>query len=188
MMHTLFPDDTILPEGFRYVPDFISESEESELLQVISTIELHTFVFQGFEAKRKSASFGFDYHLDSRKLKQGAPIPAGFHPLVNKVRTYLSLDTEIGELLVLQYPEGAVINWHRDAPPFDVIIGISLLADCTFRLRPHDKTKRRRNAVIQVPIKRRSLYVMQGPARSDWQHSTAPAKTLRYSITLRTLR
>jgi alkylated DNA repair dioxygenase AlkB len=188
MMHTLFPDDTILPEGFRYVPDFISESEESELLQVISTIELHTFVFQGFEAKRKSASFGFDYHFDSRKLKQGAPIPAGFHPLVNKVRTYLSLDTEIGELLVLQYPEGAVINWHRDAPPFDVIIGISLLADCTFRLRPHDKTKRRRNAVIQVPIKRRSLYLMQGPARSDWQHSTAPAKTLRYSITLRTLR
>jgi alkylated DNA repair dioxygenase AlkB len=188
MMHTLFPDVMTLPDGFLYVTDFISENEEIDLLKVISTIELHTFVFQGFEAKRKSASFGFDYHFDSRKLMQGAPIPAGFQPLINKVRTYLSLDREIGELLVLQYPEGAVINWHRDAPPFDVIMGISLLADCTFRLRPHDKTKRGRHTVIQVPIKRRSLYVMQGPARSEWQHSTAPAKALRYSITLRTLR
>lgn len=102
-----------------------------------------------------------DYHFDSRQLTRGAAIPAGFQPLIGKVTSHLSLQKEIGELLVLEYLEGAVINWHRDAPPFDVIVGISLFSDCTFMLRPHDKAKRSRKAIIRVPIERRSLYVMQ---------------------------
>ncbi len=187
-MNTLFPDQPTLPEGFMYVPEFISQQEEHELLGVISTIELQTFIFQGFEAKRKSASFGVDYHFDSRKLAPGQPIPSGFHPLIDKVKNDLALDKEIAELLVLEYPEGAVINWHRDAPPFDTIIGISLLSDCIFKLRPYEKSKQSRSAIISLPVHRRSLYGMQGPARSEWQHSTAPTKSLRYSITLRTLR
>ena len=32
----------------------------------------------------------------------------------------------------------------------------------------------------------RSLYVMRGPIRWQWQHSMLPMKELRYSITLRT--
>jgi alkylated DNA repair dioxygenase AlkB len=81
-----------------------------------------------------------------------------------------------------------VINWHRDAPPFDIIAGISLLSDCIFRLRPHDKTKYKRSAIISFPVNQRSLYIIQGAARKDWQHSIAPVKQLRYSITLRTLK
>jgi len=52
--------------------------------------------------------------------------------------------------LVTEYPEGSVINWHRDAPPFDVIAGISLLPDCTFRLRPQEKLKQGRGSVISL--------------------------------------
>ena len=187
-MNTLFRDDDLLPEGFLYEPDFITTQEEHDLMEQISSIELHTFKFQGFEAKRKAASFGVDYHFDSRKLEPGAAIPAGFQPLIDKVTRHLSLDKPIGELLVLEYPEGAVINWHRDAPPFDTIVGISLLSECTFMLRPHEKAKQSRKAIVRLPIARRSLYVMTGKARSEWQHSTSPAKSLRYSITLRTLK
>lgn len=187
-MLTLFPNELILPAGFLYVPDFITEHEEQRLLDVISNIALHNFTFRGFEAKRKAASFGFDYHFESGQLTSGAPIPLDFIPLIEKVSTYLSLQKEIAELLVLQYPEGAVINWHRDAPPFDIIIGISLLAECTFMLRPYDKAKQSRKSIIRLQVGRRSLYAMQGPARSEWEHSTAPAAALRYSITLRTLK
>jgi len=81
-----------------------------------------------------------------------------------------------------------VINWHRDAPPFDLIAGVSLLTDATFRLRPYDKEKQGRGSVISFTAERRSLYVMQGPSRSEWQHSIAPVKAVRYSITLRTLK
>jgi alkylated DNA repair dioxygenase AlkB len=81
-----------------------------------------------------------------------------------------------------------VINWHGDAPPFDAIAGILLLSDCTFRLRPYERAKQGRSAIISLPVQRRSLYLMQGEVRRDWQHAIAPVKGLRYSITLRTLK
>ena len=188
-MLSLFPDEPAFPEGFSYTPDFISVDEEKQLLNAISKIELQTFVFQRHEAKRKFASFGFDYSFTHRKLNRGKEIPNDFKSLIKKVTSHIGIDeSSIAELLVLEYPPGAVINWHRDAPPFDIIAGISLLTDCTFRLRPQEKNKQGRNAIISFPVKKRSLYVMRGPARSAWQHSTAPVTDLRYSITLRTLR
>jgi alkylated DNA repair dioxygenase AlkB len=188
-MNTLFSIEPELPEGFLYMPDFITEQEEMELVSNISTLELETFIFQGFEAKRKFASYGFDYSFDKKTLTKGKDIPSFFSPLINRVAEHLSImPTDFGELLILEYPAGAVINWHRDAPPFDIIVGISLLSDCTFRFRLQDKTKQGRGNIISLPVKRRSLYVMQGAARSEWQHSTAPVKDPRYSITLRTLR
>ena len=81
-----------------------------------------------------------------------------------------------------------MINWHRDAPPFGLIAGISLRSDCTFKLRPYDKTKQGRSSTRSLLVERRSLYVMQGEVRSEWEHSTAPVKDIRYSITLRTLK
>ena len=187
-MLTLFPIEPVLPEGFVYTPDFLSAQEEMDLIDIVSGMELQTFVFQGFEAKRRFASFGMDYSFSQRKLNPGNPIPESFTWLVHKVTSYSGLPPDsIGELLVLEYPPGAVINWHRDAPPFDIIIGISLLSDCLFRLRPIDKSKQGRQSVISLPVKRRSLYMMRGPARTDWQHSTAPVKDTRYSITLRTV-
>jgi alkylated DNA repair dioxygenase AlkB len=188
-MDTLFNIAPDLPEGFAYYPDFISVAEESDLIAAIQPIPLHTFTFQGYEAKRKVASFGFDYSFQNGQLSEGKPIPAAFEPLVQKVAEHAGLAPEaFAELLVTEYPPGAVINWHRDAPPFELVAGISLLSDCTFRLRPQEKAKQNRRSVISFPVRRRSLYIMQGPARTDWQHSTAPVKSQRYSITLRTLR
>jgi alkylated DNA repair dioxygenase AlkB len=188
-MNSLFPDEPGFPEGFFYYPDYITNDEEQELLKAISGTELHAFLFQGYEARRKVASFGYDWSFEKRTLSKGKEIPATFHSLIQKVADHLSISKNaFAELLVTEYPPGSVINWHRDAPPFDIIAGISLLSDCTFRLRPHDKAKQKRNAIISFPVKRRSLYIMQGIARSEWQHSTAPVKQLRYSITLRTLR
>lgn len=189
MQHTLFPSAPKIPEGFQYIPDFITPVEEEYLYKEISKIQLHTFNFQGYEAKRKVASFGQDWSFEKQQLSKGTPIPDVFQPLIRKVATTLSLQEDVfAELLVTEYPVGAVINWHRDAPPFDLIAGISLHADCTFRLRPYDKTQQGRNSIISMPVKRRSLYVMRGTARTDWQHSIASVKQVRYSITLRTLR
>lgn len=188
-MSTLFPIDPLYIPGFEYGEDFISPEEEKELLDIISGIELHTFIFQGFEAKRKVASFGFDYSFDKKALSKGKPIPKEFDPLIEKTAQRFSIPiNEIAELLIIEYPPGAVVNWHRDAPPFDAIAGISLKTDCTFKFRPYDKSKQGRGSVRSYPLKKRSVYLMKGEVRSDWEHSTAPVKETRYSITLRTLR
>jgi alkylated DNA repair dioxygenase AlkB len=188
-MDTLFPMDPVFPKGFLYVRDFITAEEELMLYHEILKTELHTFHFQGYEAKRKVASFGYDYSFEKQALSKGKEIPTSFHSLIEKVARYLSIDkNDFAELLLTEYPIGSVINWHRDAFPFDVIVGISLLSDCTFRLRPHDKMKQGRGSVISFPLRQRSLYVIQGESRTDWQHSISPVKGVRYSITLRTLR
>lgn len=188
-MNTLFPVEPLYPDGFTYTPHFITNAEEVQLLQEVYQMDLKTFVFQGYEARRKVASFGYDWSFEKRTLSKGKEIPAAFDGLVEKVATHLQFDKKaISELLVTEYPAGAVINWHRDAPPFDTIIGISLLSDCVFKLRPYDKAKQERKATISLPVQRRSLYVMKGNARTEWEHSIAPVKQTRYSITLRTLK
>jgi alkylated DNA repair dioxygenase AlkB len=188
-MSSLFALEPVLPVGFSYLPDFISKEEETSLLQEISTIELHTFMFQGYEAKRRVASFGYDYSFEKRALAKGKDFPPAFDWLVERTAGKAGVPvTSIAELLVTEYPVGSVINWHRDAPPFDLIAGISLHADCTFRLRPQEKAKQGRGSIISLPVHRRSLYLMHGESRSEWQHSISPVKDVRYSITLRTLR
>lgn len=185
----LFEEESIYPEGFSYEPDFLSLDEENELLEYIFSLTINNFIFQGFEAKRKTINFGMDWSFEKRTLSEGKPFPDFFNSLVKKVAQYIEIaPEEFKELLVIEYPVGAVMNWHRDAPPFDKVIGISLLSDCTFRFRPYNKLQQNRKSIISLPVKRKSLYMMQSDSRSEWEHSVTPAKTKRYSITLRTLR
>lgn len=188
-MNSLFPVEPEYPEGFVYLPAFISEEEERELLGFIGMLDLQAFLFQGFEAKRRVASFGWDWHFDTQTLTKGKDIPAAFQWLVKRVSEQFPIQPEsFAELLVTGYPKGAVINWHRDAPPFALIAGLSLHADCLFKLQPHEKERQSRKSVISLPVQRRSLYVLQGSAREAWQHSIAAVEKERYSITLRTLK
>jgi alkylated DNA repair dioxygenase AlkB len=188
-VNSLFPIEPTFPDGFMYFPEFITVQEEMNLIKELRLTEFQTFHFQGYEAKRKVASFGYDYSFDKRSLSKGKDIPEVYNYLIQRVAEKLTIpDEEFSELLLTEYPPGSVINWHRDAPPFDSIAGISLLTDCTFRLRPQDKTLQNRKSIISFPVLRRSLYIMKGEARSNWQHSISPVKEQRYSITLRTLR
>lgn len=188
-LNTLFDIQPVAPPGFSYFPGFISVEEEKELIREIEKTSLHPLIFQGYEAKRKVESFGYDWDFQHRKLSKGKPIPDGFIHLIKKVASHLSLKEEnIGEMLLTEYPVGSVINWHRDAPPFDIILGISLNSDCKFRFRPYDKAKQHRKNLLAIPLERRSLYKMSGESRTEWEHSIPAVKEIRYSITLRTMK
>lgn len=189
MINTLFDITQQLPPGFIYRSDFISENEEKELVEIIDGFHLQTMKFHAYEAKRKVISYGHGWSFSEQKLKVGNLFPTEFDFLVTRIATELCIPTAaIAQMLVTEYPVGSGINWHRDAPPFDIIAGVSLASDCIFKLRPQDKEKQTRSATISVPVRRRSLYTMQGPAKSAWQHSTAPVAQPRYSLTFRTLK
>jgi alkylated DNA repair dioxygenase AlkB len=189
IMNTLFDISPVLPPGFDYYPGFITEAEEADLVNVIEQFDLQTMKFHEYEAKRKVISFGLGWSFTEQKLKQGNVIPVQFDFLVDRIAQQLSIPTElIAQFLITEYPVGSVINWHRDAPPFDIIAGVSLLTDCSFKLRPQDKEQQTRSATISLPVQRRSLYTMQGAAKSGWQHCTAPVNKIRYSLTFRTLK
>ena len=188
-MNTLFDISPDLPEGFSYRQNFITAAEEVYLLKEIEQLDLQQMKFHEYEAKRKVMSFGKGWSFTEQRLKDGNPIPAAFDFLVDRIAAHLTISKEtIAQFLVTEYPVDAVINWHRDAPPFETIVGVSLLSDCIFKLRPHDKAKQTRATTIALPVHRRSMYMMTGNAKTAWQHSTAPVKEVRYSLTFRTLK
>jgi alkylated DNA repair dioxygenase AlkB len=89
------------------------------------------------------------------------------------------------EILVQRYPEGSTIGWHRDAPAFGTVIGVSIGGSSRLRFQ---RGKRENRRVWEVQLEPRSGYVLSGEARRSWEHSIPPTKELRYSITFRTLR
>lgn len=188
-MLTLFDLSPEIPEGFSYYPGFISQEEEIKILDNIKHFDLQPMRFHEYEAKRKVIHFGKGWSFTQKKLVPGAELPSEFNFLIDRVAAKLNVTREhIAQFLITQYPVGSVINWHRDAPPFDMIAGVSLQSACSFRLRPHDKPRQTKNSTLSFQVERRSLYIMQGSARSEWQHSIAPVDKIRFSLTFRTLK
>jgi alkylated DNA repair dioxygenase AlkB len=174
------------PEGLVYRPDVVSAAEEAGLLEVLEALRFDPIVLHGRAARRSGRHFGLDYDYESRTPMPGEPIPEWLLPVRARAAELAGLDDEeLVEILVQRYPPGSTIGWHRDAPAFDIVIGVSLAGSSRLRFqRGKDEARR----VWEVLLEPRSGYVLAGEARRSWQHSIPPTKELRYSITFRTLR
>jgi alkylated DNA repair dioxygenase AlkB len=129
--------------------------------------------------------YGWRYSFESSRVSPGPELPDFLIPLRDRAAPLAGVEPDaLSEALVTEYPEGAAIGWHRDAPMFGIVIGISLLAPCTFRFRRGDAGTQK---PIKVELAPRSAYVLAGEARTEWQHSIPPMRALRYSVTFRTL-
>lgn len=173
-----------LPEGFLYHPSLLTEAEQAQLLETIRTLDFRAFDFHGFQAKRRVIEFGYHYNFKERDTTAADPIPEFLLPLRSKAADFAGVSPEkLVEGIITEYPSGAPIGWHRDAPQFEIVIGISLASSCRMRLKPMKGGK-----ITSFLLEPGSVYVMRGPARWQYQHSIPPVKELRYSITFRTLR
>jgi alkylated DNA repair dioxygenase AlkB len=174
------------PQGFRYFPDVLSPSEEASLVEHFRHLPLQPFEFQGFLANRRIFTFGHKYAFAGQKPRADARIPEDFRPLTELAAKISGRSAEAFEqVMVTEYAPGAGIGWHRDRPWYEDIVAVSFLAPCTLRLRrKKGPSWERRSAYIEP----RSVYLLHGSVRDDWQHSIAPMDVLRYSVTLRTFR
>ena len=175
-----------VPAGFVYRPEFLTEAEETALVAGIREIEFSEVKMRGAVARRRSAHFGWRYGYETFRVEPGPPIPGFLLPVRARAAELAGVDPgALVEALLNLYPPGAGIGWHVDAPAFGVVIGVSLLGACRLRFNRGDGAARQAR---MVPLAPRSAYMLAGEARSAWRHSIPPVKTLRYSITLRTLR
>lgn len=173
--YPLFDTGASFPNGFVYRPDFITEREEEELLAHIRALPLKNAPFKEYIAKRRV--YGW---WGNRKL------PEWLLPITAKLAQWEGVPQEtFKNALVSEYSPGTGVGWHRDQPPYKKIFGLSLAGWAEFELRPN------RNASTKEPMsltaEPRSVYVMQGESRETFQHRVKPTKTLRYSITFRTM-
>ena len=126
----------------------------------------------------------------------GRHCPTFLVPVRARFAEWAGIDAELFvEALVTEYPPGATIGWHRDAPMFgDVVAGLSLGAACRMKFRPYISpsavrdAERPRRTTHEIELAPRSGYVMAGAARRQFEHSIPAVTSPRYSITFRTLR
>jgi DNA oxidative demethylase len=174
------------PEGIVYRPELLTQEEEAELLVELESLRFDPIVLHGQAAKRTGRHYGLDYDYESRTPKPGEPVADWLLPVRARAAELAAhAPEELVEILVQRYPPGATIGWHRDAPAFGTVIGVSLGGSSRLRFQ---RGKRERRRVWEVLLEPRSGYVLTGEARRSWEHSIPPTKELRYSITFRTLR
>lgn len=174
-----------LPPGIDYVAGVVDAGEETALLAQLAGVAVAPFRFHGWTGKRLTASFGWRYDFDDASFAAAEPLPDFLLPLRDRAARFAGLAAQdLVHALVVRYDPGAGIGWHRDRPLFEHVIGVSLAAAATLRLR-----RRRRGGFDRaaLPLAPRSIYHLSGEARHDWEHSIAPIDLLRWSVTFRSL-
>lgn len=170
------------PEGFLYIPDFLSFNEQASLLHELRSLVYKHDVFRGQKLKRGYAQFGYSYVSTGRKLEVAPIIPAFLQTLIKKASPYYPNSIKFTQCIVTHYPPGAGIGWHTDAPLFgEYILCFSLASEARLQFSPNSSNE----VAYEVKVSPGSLYVLQGLARWHYEHRIIAVKAERYSITFR---
>jgi alkylated DNA repair dioxygenase AlkB len=184
----LFAASVRLPEGFAYAPDFLSATQEQDLLERIRALPFQEAHYKQWRARRRIVSFGGRYDFGRNELLPAPPLPEFLLPLRAQVAHWAALSpAAIEHAMIAEYQPGTPLGWHRDVPSFEAIAGISLHGRARLRFRPWPPAAGRR-AARAITLEPRSAYAIRGAARWGWQHAVSPTQELRYSITFRTRR
>ncbi len=174
------------PRGLAYVPDVVTAPEAERLLRRLAEDSYGEVRMHGQVARRTVRHYGVSYDFEAAEITPGDPIPEWLFDLRRRCAELLGIsDERLAECLLTRYPPGATIGWHRDAPMFGDVVGVSLGSACLLRFQRGQGGQRR---VFEQVLEPRSAYVLAGRSRSAWQHSIPAVTEERYSITFRTLR
>jgi alkylated DNA repair dioxygenase AlkB len=175
-----------MPEGFRYQPNLLSPEYERELVARFAELPFRAFEFHGYVGRRRFVSYGWQYDFNDEKLRKTEDMPEFLLPARDQAAVFAGLDlSDLQHALITEYGPGAAIGWHKDKAVFAEVVGISLMSPCTFRFRRKVGSRWERASFTAEP---RSAYLLNGPSRTQWEHSIPAVDHLRYSITFRNLR
>ena len=181
----LFAGVPVVP-GLTLIGDAVRTADEGELAAHLDAAPLAPFQFGQWEGKRLTASYGSAYDFARGKVAEAPPIPDWLLALRARLAPLAGLLPEdFVQALLIRYDPGAGIGWHRDRPQYGAVMGLSLTASAALRLRRRTPTGFERRMVELPP---RSLYLLSGEVRDEWEHSIVPMAVTRRSITFRTMR
>jgi alkylated DNA repair protein (DNA oxidative demethylase) len=175
------------PAGLLFREDLISAGDEAALLDRFAELDMSPLVMHGVPSRRLTRHFGVAYDFDSRSTREAEPIPDYLLDLRSRAAEFSDVDPEsFAEALVIRYPAGATISWHKDVRAFGgVVVGVSLASTCVMRFQRTAAGGERR--VFEQALPPRSAYALTGAARWVWQHSIPPVADERWSVTFRQL-
>jgi alkylated DNA repair dioxygenase AlkB len=172
--------------GLVLVENAVSEADGAALEAQIDAAPLAPFEFGQWRGKRLTVNYGSAYDYQRARPKEAPPLPGWLVELRERLAPLVGRDpAAFVQGLLIRYDPGAGIGWHRDRPQYGQVLGLSLGNPATLRLRRRTREGFERRSVELPP---RSLYLLTGEVREQWEHSIAPMDVVRRSITLRTMR
>lgn len=165
----------MLIPGIIYIPDWIDDLTENNLLT-----KIQTGIWED-SLKRQVQQFGSKYNYTNRKITPSdQAIPAWIYTLYPKLMKFFIEAPD--QIIINKYEKGENISKHVDANVFGpTVASLSLLSDTEMTFGQHSGDE------IKYPLRRKSLIIMTGEARTQWYHYIAPVKEKRVSITFRTI-
>ena len=185
MNATLDLFDAPLVAGLSLRNDFLSATNETDLIAHLDAESLSPFKFQQWTGKRLTRSYGWSYDFESGSFAPAEVIPDWLQTVKARAAQFAGLQPgDLVQALLIRYDPGAGIGWHKDRPVFEHVVGISLGYAATLRLRRRTAAGFER-AKAELPP--RSIYHLSGEVRHQWEHSIAAMDVPRWSVTFRSL-
>jgi alkylated DNA repair dioxygenase AlkB len=188
---SLFDPSAGLPHGLAYQAAFIDRDEQRALIDVIAALPLREARYKEYTARRRVYAFGSRFDFDAYQL---APQPIGVLPApLQRLRERLAAwagvtPDDFVHVMVAEYTPGSPLGWHRDAPDYELIAGVSLGSPARLRFRPWPPRDPKKDDIVTLELSPGSAYRIAQTARWGWQHSLPAVTALRYSVTMRTVR
>jgi len=177
-------------DGLAYVPNFITEQEEKELVRAINAQPWLT------DIKRRVQHYGYKYDYKARTINYSmflGPLPDWVAAVAERLFQNNYIEEYPDQVIINEYLPGQGITNHIDCEPCfgETITSLSLGSHCIM-----DFNNIITGQKIEVMMEPRSLVVINGPARHIWTHGIAQRKSdvfqgvkydrkLRVSLTFR---
>lgn len=167
-------DDQLITEqvnsidGLEYYPRFITREEEIKLVETIDSKEWLS------DLKRKVQHYGYKYDYRARRIDKSfriGTLPTWSKFVIDRIIKNGIIDNGPDQLIINNYEVGQGISPHVDCEPCfsDTIVSLSLFSDVVIDFK-HLKSTKKESILLQ----RRSLLVMSGEARYNYEHGIAP--------------
>lgn len=157
-----------IPNGLQIIENFLSEDEERLFLKLFNIVQDSNL------KNRQVKHYGYEFRYGSNDVDLGSPlgekIPTECDILWDRLKK-IGIDFRIPDQLTInKYCPGHGIPSHVDkhSPFEDTILALSLGSDVIMDWKHHS------GKYIPIVVPARSLLVMQGEARYDWQHGIQP--------------
>lgn len=161
--------------GLKLFPEFISENEQARLVRCADAGIWEHKPFHGRQMQRRSQDYGYKYDADGKTASKTRNLPQWLLPFARRLVESGAFPQLPDQVLINEYWLDRVgIGKHTDAAVFGEIIGsLSLISPC---LMWFYRGKEKWPQLLEP----RSLLIMQGQARQQWQHGIPPRKTFQW--------
>ncbi len=158
-------------QGLSYIPDFITGGEEHEFISKINSQPWLS------DLKRRVQHYGYKYDYTARTVTRDSylgPLPDWVQPLCKRLFQEQVFSDVPDQVIINEYLPGQGISAHIDCVPCfaetiaSVSVGSSVIMQFT-----QPKTGQKE----EIYLKERSLIILAGEARYQWQHAIPARKS-----------